>query len=656
MARLRLVNPGDDASYVDVPVIMQISFANKDKKGPGVEHQHVHGFDPSADSGRYFHMFRVMNASGPVNQIAYDSYNYIDVERIECFPHVTKRTEYDVVSQVYGWLTGNTDLPGGWPAQPGDLENSAAEYLRQVVRCTFDNTVDGDPWVDMEIIRFKRTIDKKTHNNPELPNAQERAFRIPWFTDPLQPVGDDDDPYKPLHLKCDKSLPLLDEATTGMDFGGINDNSKQSPYGDERRFRATGYPPPTALFSGGPPDTAPGDPKWPSRGFRMPSPLQNIVNCDFGGPFLILDAVVDWVNGNDGKLGGMSINTPAAPLADPPLPALNPAFFAPTFPPLGLLSGASYKLHDDPKMKITSAINSKMRKNFVMMGLPIGPFTSTGPPVDLYLIGMEINGKNVFVNFAGTFPQYTDYINQLKADGTKITSTANIDRTTPADITDNVVEIGVNFEGDITHTVTTPGHGHIYGTTAVNLARFLPKRGPGEPEFTGSIAFKVLVPHTAEQAQDFFAWGVAVDFNHPDAHVPPHYTGYVWNFSFSGSSQEFDIALDYFKGQLSASGLTVTETRFAGQVGFYPQTASKWSLTASTWATRNNFPYDQNGLPKYDRTTGKGYATAAGAGDNIALSGHVDPDNVSGWIEDPLPPDIVHVVTVKFPSLEVSIS
>lgn len=283
--RLRIVNPDDPdqdnpSSYVDIPVVAQITFANKDKKSPGVDTQHVFNFDLSDDLGHYYHIFRVCNVTSQDGELVYDEDNYVDVERVECYPIRSQKDN----AQVTGMIMGNTDLDGGWPAQPGQLDPFGDTGLyRQVVRYTTDNTLDGVPWVDVELINLLRIKDKKSVS-PLLDGwaqgtPQEKVFRIAWYAGLGPAINDPDDPYKPTFAPCDPNLMLLKDHPI-WSFFGINDNSQQF-VGEQRRFQATGYPKPTTFVSGGAEDDVPDDTsKWPGLPYRL-DPLQNIVNVNW---------------------------------------------------------------------------------------------------------------------------------------------------------------------------------------------------------------------------------------------------------------------------------------------------------------------------------------------------------------------------------------
>lgn len=278
LARLRVINPHDldvknPTSFIDVPVIVQISF--RDQKDGAQEY--CHGVDNSDDSGRKYHIFRVCNQSGDGGTTIIDQGNWLDVERVECFPMFSAKER----GQQFGRITGNTDLPGGWPAQPGDLSDlDRSGSFRRVYRYTTDNSKDGVPWIDMEMQLIVPQTDPKTRDDKPkwAKHGQVRAFMLQWFQDPPVPVGDATDPYNPSLGFCDPDLPLLTDNPL-LTFDGIDDNSRLLA-GEPPRFRAGRYPLPTAFVSGGAEDELPDDQQFPRCGFRF-DPFQNAVNIDW---------------------------------------------------------------------------------------------------------------------------------------------------------------------------------------------------------------------------------------------------------------------------------------------------------------------------------------------------------------------------------------
>lgn len=277
-ARLRVINPHDldvknPTSYIDVPVIVQITFHDAKDRGQ----DYCHGIDNSDDSGRKYHIFRVCNQAGEPSDYIVDQSNWLDVERIECFPMLSAKER----SQQFGRITGNTDLPGGWPAQPGDLSSDdRSGSFRTVYRYTTDNTKDGVPWIDMECQLIVPQSDAKPRDDKKdfAKTGQVRAFLLKWFQDPAVPVDDADDPYKPSLGFCDPDLPLITDNPL-LTFEGINDNSRLLA-GEPPRFRAGRYPLPTTFVTGGAEDELPDDPQFPRCGYRF-DPFQNPVNINW---------------------------------------------------------------------------------------------------------------------------------------------------------------------------------------------------------------------------------------------------------------------------------------------------------------------------------------------------------------------------------------
>lgn len=632
MARLRLRNPSDRASYVDITVLMQLPIGNKDEKSSGIANQHVYGFDNSADSGRFFHCFRVLNTSGKANAPVYDPYNWIEVERIECWPNISPKEDH----AVHGWLTGNTDLPGGWPAQPGDLIDPDTTFYRTVVRCTADNTADGHPWVDIEVITFRRMIDRKKSTDPRHGQPQERAWRVPWFTDPPPSVGDTDDPYNPRLMNVDKTLPLLD-ARTGLDFTGINDNSKKRG-GAHRQFTAGRYPLPMTFYSGGAQNAVPGDSFWPTWPYRL-DPFQNIVNVDFGGPFLILDFTLNGTNGDDASLIASKFSAPAAPTADPPLVAFPPDSGFSNFVSGPIL----WQVKADPDLVLSNSISRRMRKDLGIIPLP---FFSTAPGEKTWLISLVVDGETTFINFTGTSSALAARLAQYNNDQVDAAVVEQLDFATyiGEEHVDNTYSYAFDADTNLIETTDSAGHTKAHWINAINLSRWLPKVGPGDPPFTGNIVFTVHVPQSFVQEQSFF-YTIEGFFN-------SDHSGFFTDGTLTLSPAAAEAEFEYLLGAVAARDVSITNTTFV-QTTFRPQTSQAWSLAASTYATRNNFPVNQAGAPQWDIASAEATAQASGAGGNVEGNWSIGADGIEFGASDP---GKDYTITVSFPSLKVTIS
>jgi len=194
--RLRVVKPGGDPTTpgdcVDVPIISEITF--RDAKAYGQEF--VHRINNTDQSSRIGHTHTVKHASvGPDGNVTLDGSSSLEVERTD-FTSFIDPKDY---AQERKYALFNNDPPPQTPG--GDNNTDKAHRLSHFVRYTSDNTIDGVPWIDFEIMDEVEFVDAKEYGQGYI-----YTLRNP---DPGDPVNDGSDPYKPTFAKVDTSLPLV---------------------------------------------------------------------------------------------------------------------------------------------------------------------------------------------------------------------------------------------------------------------------------------------------------------------------------------------------------------------------------------------------------------------------------------------------------------
>jgi hypothetical protein len=195
--RLRKVrDPNDEDNFVLIPVIETIQFS--DPKDSSQER--VVRFNNSVDTeARVWHTRRVLNKSGTPSNFTEDEDNYVDVARIDSLTTIDPKS----ASQEVVLRLDNRDDDGSWPAPPGALVENDLTHVRNVVRYTADNTPDGVPWVDVELINIILVRDPKTE-------GQEYVYRIAR-AEPGEAIEDEDDPYLPTFALADESLEVIED-------------------------------------------------------------------------------------------------------------------------------------------------------------------------------------------------------------------------------------------------------------------------------------------------------------------------------------------------------------------------------------------------------------------------------------------------------------
>lgn len=186
MIRLRVTNPDDPpaegedpavGTYVDIPVIEEITF--KDAKSYAQEY--VHKINNNEQSTRIGHSHTVKNATKDSDgNVTFDDGNKLEVERCD-FVSFTDAKSY---AQEKRYALNNNDPA---PQTPTPQDGDTQHFKTHIVRYTADNTKDGTPWVDVELIDEAEFKDAKSY-------AQESIYGL-TNSDPGVKIEDDTDPY-----------------------------------------------------------------------------------------------------------------------------------------------------------------------------------------------------------------------------------------------------------------------------------------------------------------------------------------------------------------------------------------------------------------------------------------------------------------------------
>lgn len=213
-ARLAIRNPDDpdnDDDVVWIPITVQIPFS--DPKSQGQET--VFKFNNGEESGRAVRVQEVERRVGSPTDYDVEEGTPLQVERIERLGVVDQKNS----AQGDGIRFDCRDEADSWPALPGLLAaGEPAEKWRHVVRYTFDNSLDGVPWVDVELPDVFGTRDPKS-------DGQEHYYRL-VYADRGPDIGDDEDPYRPTFAFCDMTLPIADANDSDI----INPPYRMSPF------------------------------------------------------------------------------------------------------------------------------------------------------------------------------------------------------------------------------------------------------------------------------------------------------------------------------------------------------------------------------------------------------------------------------------------
>lgn len=201
MVRKKIKNPNNPGQFIKIPVIEWVEF--KDPKTSQQETVHrlnnVTGGGSDAATGRQYHNYTVTKKVGTAAAFIEDPGNTVKVFRIDRFGEVDAKTD----KQGFGFRMNNLDQPDSWPAQPGLLNGTILSPLRHVVRYTFDNTLNGKPSIDVELIDRVQVQDPKT-------NQQETVYRV-TRADVGPQIIDAKDPYTPTFAFSDPNLPDSDD-------------------------------------------------------------------------------------------------------------------------------------------------------------------------------------------------------------------------------------------------------------------------------------------------------------------------------------------------------------------------------------------------------------------------------------------------------------
>lgn len=193
----------DDPDYVDVPVIVELAY--RDTKSNNQDY--VARINNAEHEGRLVVSFRVFAATGAPGSATLSESDYIDAERIQQYGVKDPKSN----NQESQPRLRADDPP---PTTPdGDAGEEKRHRKTHLVRYTKDNTKDGLPAVDFELIDETETRDPKDHQ-------QESVLILKHpDTGDLEIIDDPSDPYaqlpdNPLYFEeCDPELDLLD--TTG---------------------------------------------------------------------------------------------------------------------------------------------------------------------------------------------------------------------------------------------------------------------------------------------------------------------------------------------------------------------------------------------------------------------------------------------------------
>ncbi len=172
----RVKDPYDSAKFIDIPIIDEIEF--RDPKTNSQEYNFR--FNNTDRSSRTTHVKQVSNPSGG---------DTLAVERIDQVNIRDPKTN----NQEHGYRFSNRDPP------PRTATVLLPKHIKtHIVRYTKDNTLDGTPWIDVELIDEIEFRDPKT-------NSQEHTYRLR-----NQAIGaainDSDDPFNPTLYTIDTSL------------------------------------------------------------------------------------------------------------------------------------------------------------------------------------------------------------------------------------------------------------------------------------------------------------------------------------------------------------------------------------------------------------------------------------------------------------------
>lgn len=599
-AILRVYNPTDPskASFVDIPVVVQISFRDpkqRDENGQTNGQEYIHLIDNSDDNGRTFKPKRVFAATGTPDAVVLDPGTYLDVERPYSFPMVDPKPRGNppVNGQVYWWICGNDDP---WPAAPGDLDSPPLSQYRHVVRFTADNTVDGEPWIEAELIDVLPIRDPKA-----VPPGQEYVYLLRWYNPPLgPPIPDNDSPYNATFAFTDKTLDRLPDRD-----------------GDKPLVRT--------------------------------DPFMQIVNLKWGGPFLAISYETSYQGGGDTTLQSAKFTAAAAPSASPPLPAYDDTYSLFTFSPMLVVAASG-------TVQYSAIVNASMRKNLSLWTIP-GPYTAVDPVTPnatMYYIEWTTGGSSSTIertNFSGTSAQHSAFVANLAASLVSAGGGITIDKE---------IQIGpylVNFPNVTTGTitdgfpiiVTSPGHGTLRTTILVNLSRYIPKGlAAGK---SAVFKFKIAIPPLMEQKNDWAElWSYEFTLgDNPNAVQVVSSSGF-W------TPAEHLAYIDALFAFGSTDGRHDPQLITDEQNSFYPQTTASWKLTASTFGSRNSFPIDDQGIPKWDPASAASTVTLSATAAVIPVSFSVDLTADGFIVEDPPPAPRQINIEVEYPSLKVTMA
>jgi hypothetical protein len=179
-------NPSNPTSYIDIPVIVSISF---------LDHNRAQGykrtFNNSKDRNtREVHTKTVKNQSiGAGGKFSTDDSNSVDVERIDKL--TVKNDDWRAV-----WGLVNQDpAPQVAPADPAFDPKIHGHEKTHVVRYNKDNVNDpsATPWVDVELIDVLKLKGAKKQRGD---HTQVRHYHLD-YNDPGADLNDATDPFNP---------------------------------------------------------------------------------------------------------------------------------------------------------------------------------------------------------------------------------------------------------------------------------------------------------------------------------------------------------------------------------------------------------------------------------------------------------------------------
>lgn len=346
---LRVTNPLNKKNFIDIPVVVQISFRDPKPRqdiaqditdpenGAPQGQEYVHDIDNSSLNGRTFRVERINNKTGTPGDVVENSDNYLMAEYPYCFPMYDPKSR----GQQIDWICGNNKP---WPAEPGDLKDGELlSAYRHVVRHTKDNTLEGTPWIEFEYIDVLPVYDPKT-------GGQVYIYRFRWYRDAEKgpAIPDDESPYSATFGKVDQTLERLPE-----DHDGIN------PEGDDT-----------------------------STGWRF-DPFKLAVNVDWGPSVLVVTLEESISGGSPAPIQvGTSFKLPAVPVVPAVPPKAGQAAIG-SFE-LDFITPSQLPLDLAERFPIKNPITKDMRKGMLAWNDPGSPPPPVKPFFGVYTTARSI--------------------------------------------------------------------------------------------------------------------------------------------------------------------------------------------------------------------------------------------------------------------------